>query len=388
MKTIFIFFIFLSGFFTVCPIQGQKMEELLKKNNNWFVQLGAGGQGYLRNNESKTDFQKRISVMPVASVGRWMNPYWGMRMRGQGGSLRGLDSQGFIINYDKYYNVHLNAMWNLSNQLTGYSSTRFFHFIPYAGLGFAHRFQLHNNQEIPQKEGVMYSYYTGANALSVNGGIQLGFRLSKRICLDFDLGASLLPDYFDRVIYQDRNEAIVSASGGITLKLGQTDFKAIELVDQIMINELNKMINQLHTELKMFTNFKPRPSPPCSLYPAAPPTAPDISETTEITLVPNVVFFSLNSAKVDDNQQAGIFNMVEFIHNNGGKIKVIGYADKNSGSSIYNMNLSEKRAKAVANELITRYKVASHDIIVEWKGDEEQPYRESEWNRVVIMIPQ
>ena len=49
------------------------------------------------------------------------------------------------------------------------------------------------------------------------------------------------------------------------------------------------------------------------------------------------------------------------------------------------MGLSEKRARAVAKELIDKYGVSSDQITIEWKGSDEQPYDENNWNRVVIM---
>ena len=49
------------------------------------------------------------------------------------------------------------------------------------------------------------------------------------------------------------------------------------------------------------------------------------------------------------------------------------------------MQLSEKRAKAVAKELTEKYGIDSSRITIEWKGCEEQPYSENSWNRVVIM---
>ena len=70
---------------------------------------------------------------------------------------------------------------------------------------------------------------------------------------------------------------------------------------------------------------------------------------------------------------------------NNAPIKVIGYADKKTGTSDYNRSLSEKRAKAVAKELIEKYGISSDQITIEWKGSDEQPYGENNWNRVVIM---
>ena len=70
---------------------------------------------------------------------------------------------------------------------------------------------------------------------------------------------------------------------------------------------------------------------------------------------------------------------------NNTPIKVIGFADKKTGKADYNMQLSEKRARAVAKELIEKYGISSDQITIEWRGCEEQPYSENNWNRVVIM---
>ena len=59
--------------------------------------------------------------------------------------------------------------------------------------------------------------------------------------------------------------------------------------------------------------------------------------------------------------------------------------DKKTGKADYNMQLSEKRARAVAKELIEKYGISSSQITIEWRGCEEQPYSENNWNRVVIM---
>ena len=89
--------------------------------------------------------------------------------------------------------------------------------------------------------------------------------------------------------------------------------------------------------------------------------------------------------KLDKNQQINIYNTAEFMKNNNAPIKVVGYADKKTGTSDYNMGLSEKRARAVAKELIDKYGISSSQITIEWRGSDEQPYGENSWNRVVIM---
>ena len=104
--------------------------------------------------------------------------------------------------------------------------------------------------------------------------------------------------------------------------------------------------------------------------------------------VPNVVFFRLNSATIDANQQISVFNTADFMKKTGEKIKVIGYADKGTGTNAINLALSERRAKAVAKELTTKYNIPSERIVIDWKGSNEQPYPQNNWNRVVIMSAQ
>ena len=119
-----------------------------------------------------------------------------------------------------------------------------------------------------------------------------------------------------------------------------------------------------------------------------PVSCPECQETvTEVVnnYVDNVVYFRINSAKIDKNQQINIYNTAEFMKNNNAPIKVVGYADKKTGTSDYNMGLSEKRARAVAKELIDKYGISSSQITIEWRGSDEQPYGENSWNRVVIM---
>jgi outer membrane protein OmpA-like peptidoglycan-associated protein len=375
MKTRIIFFSLLFSFAYIALAHAQKFYERSKINDNWLVSVGCGAQTFLPDNDLKTDFGKKISVMPALSIGKQFSPYWGSRIRGEGGLLRESENGVILKNKDNYYNIHLDALWNLSNQLRGYSSSRFFNFSPYAGLGFARHL---SSQE---KTATANS---PVNTLSVNGGLQLGFQLSKRIRFDFDFGAVAFPNYFYGATQNSSNDVILFVTGSFTFNLRKTTFDAIEPMDRALIKELNKQINTLHAKNEELSAQMIN----CPEQPQCPPVAPEVSESFGINYIPNVVFFRINSSKADNNQQISIFNIAEFMIDTGKKIKVTGYADKDTGTSPYNMKLSEKRAKAVANELITKYNIPSCNIVVEWKGAEEQPYKQNNWNRVVIVNPQ
>ena len=122
-----------------------------------------------------------------------------------------------------------------------------------------------------------------------------------------------------------------------------------------------------------------------SARPVSCPECEEVVTNVVNNYVDNVVYFRINSAKIDKNQQVSIFNTAQFMKENNVPIKVIGYADKKTGTGSYNMQLSEKRARAVAKELIDKYGISSSQITIEWKGSDVQPYNENNWNRVVIM---
>ncbi|MDR0686158.1 MAG: OmpA family protein [Dysgonamonadaceae bacterium] len=366
-----------------------------RAGENWFIHIGGGGQIYFADqNDLAPNPTHLATVVPVFALGKWFSPYWGVRLKGQGGALDGVKRSGegkdnLYWQNDDYLNVHLDAMWNLSNYWGVYSPTKVFNFTPYLGLGFAHKFE--NKQDgdrkaagafIPRgvREDDQWLGHGGwrrhADAISVNAGIQFGFRLSKHVNLDFDLGAAIVPDYFDGVFYGRKNEVITTATAGLTFKLGKTDFDVVAALDYGLIDDLNGKINSLRAENEKLSK-RPVSCPKC------PDVAPVVK--SEINYVPNVVFFRINSDKVDENQKVGIYNTAEFVKNTGEKIKVIGYADKKTGTAKYNEDLSRRRAQAVAKELTTKYKIPSSKITVSWNGDKVQPYSENSWNRVVIM---
>ena len=353
-----------------------------KAGDNWFINLSAGGQVYNIDDKTGANFSDRITLIPAISIGKWFSPYWGVRVKAQGLTANSFvkETTGSVFKTENdYVNAHLDAMWNLANYWGVYSPTKLVNFTPYIGLGWAHRFDLPDNAQAPNAP-YRDDYKRYSDAFSVNGGLQFGFRLSKRVNLDFDLGVTWLGDYFDRIDRRGESDHILHAMGGFTFNLGKTDFEVIEPKDFALIEDLNNKINALRKENEELSK-RPVSCPEC------PPVAPSVVKN-EINYVPNVVFFRLNSSKIDSNQQISVYNTANFMKETGEKIKVIGYADKNTGTSKYNLGLSEKRARAVAKELTTKYNVPSEKISIEWKGSDVQPYSINNWNRVVIMSAQ
>ena len=335
-----------------------------KARDNWFISIAGGASVLLGDQNGEADFKNRLNFAPQVSFGKWFNPYLAFRAQLNGGILHGFEGDNArYMQHNKYFAAHVDLLWDVTNFWAPYRESKVFRLIPWVGFGYAQRFKTTEALERPRTESP-----------TLNAGILTAFRLSKRVDLNVEIQGSLLNEQFNRVDMYHLTDGIVQLSAGLTFKLGKTDFEVLEPMDYDLLNDLNSQINALRAE-----------NDELSKRPVSCPECPGAVTTVVNNYVDNVVFFRINSAKIDKNQHINIYNTAEFMKQNDTPIKVVGYADKKTGTSSYNMSLSEKRARAVAKELIEKYGIASDRITIEWKGSDEQPYGENSWNRVVIM---
>ena len=335
-----------------------------KARDNWFISIAGGASVLLGDQNGEADFKNRLNFAPQVSFGKWFNPYLAFRAQLNGGILHGFEGDNArYMQHNKYFADHVDLLWDVTNFWAPYRESKVFRLIPWVGFGYAQRFKTTEALERPRTESP-----------TLNAGILTAFRLSKRVDLNVEIQGSLLNEQFNRVDMYHLTDGIVQLSAGLTFKLGKTDFEVLEPMDYDLLNDLNSQINALRAE-----------NDELSKRPVSCPECPEAVTTVVNNYVDNVVFFRINSAKIDKNQHINIYNTAEFMKQNDTPIKVVGYADKKTGTSSYNMSLSEKRARAVAKELIEKYGIASDRITIEWKGSDEQPYGENSWNRVVIM---
>lgn len=335
-----------------------------KAGDNWFISIAGGVSTLFGDENGNADFKNRLNFAPQVSFGKWFNPYLGFRLQLNGGVLHGFEgSNAQYMEHNKYAAAHLDFLWDVTNFWAPYNEKKVFRLIPWVGLGYAQRFK--TTEAIEHKR---------TESPTVNAGILTAFRLSNRVDLNVELQGSLLNEQFNRVEMHHLTDGIVQLTAGLTFKLGKTNFEVLEPMDYDLLNDLNNQINKLRAENDEL-NKRPVSCPECK----------ETVQEVVNNVIDNVVFFRLNSSKVDKNQQINIYNTAEYVKANNTPVKVVGYADKGTGKADYNMQLSEKRAKAVAKELTEKYGIPSNQITVEWKGCEEQPYSENNWNRVVIM---
>ncbi len=102
----------------------------------------------------------------------------------------------------------------------------------------------------------------------------------------------------------------------------------------------------------------------------------------------STVRFKINSANISDEEMVNVYNTAEYLKANPEVNVVIkGYADKDTGTAEYNMELSGRRAKAVYDALTKTYGINANRLSIDAKGSDSQPYDTNNWNRIVIFVP-
>ena len=344
---------------------------------HWFLEVGDAATISLAGNNRDVNFTDRVSLLnPSLAIGRWSTPAFGMRLTLQGGKTfdyarpAGLwaaatTTNGYLRHDVTYGFAQYDFLFDLVNYFAPYKENRFFHIIPFLGVGLGYK---HEVEAINVKDE-SHRFSPLADA-----GLQLKFRLARFV--DFNLEGKVtasdlrLPSQEDHV--KSGTDFIAQAGASLTFHLGRKAFEAITPNDEALIADLNGQINALRAENAELAK--------------RPVRCPDVEiPVADSKVIGNVIYFRLNSAVVDKNQMINVYNIAEYAKSNTETITLVGYADRQTGNPNYNMALSKRRAEAVADILVKKYGISRDRLKIDWKGDTVQPYAENVWNRIVLM---
>lgn len=321
--------------------------------SNWFVQANIVGTAFYSNEEQGWDLDKspfkgfRNNLGFSVALGKWFTPGLGLRTKFNGVWGRTVvpatwEKKGEALesgkNGNKYWTLSEQALFNLSNMLCGYSDTRVWNFIPYAGAGIGRNMS------------------ADTYAMGLSAGILNTFRLCDRLALNLDLAYGIWETDMDGLSLgaidikegPASRDQMFSVEVGLTYNLGKTrwnktpDVEALKALSQSQIDALNAQLADAQNEnakLKdMLANQKP------------------VEKTTvvkEIAAAPVSVFFNIGKSKIASKKDLqNVKDLVEVAKANNSKLVVTGYADSKTGSAAFNQKLSEKRAQTVADELV------------------------------------
>ena len=352
--------------------------------DHWFLEI-QGGVGMLPFGEAnnKASLTDRIYPIVQLGLGQWHEPWFATRVQLGGWNMKGfvMDAAGANQAYNNLFAVaHYDFMFDVVNYFAKYNAKRVFHLVPYVGLGAGYKHHTTGGafgdvfDATKRVAGATTNDFGGV----VDAGVIFKFRLGRRV--DLNLEAQMLATKTNMMGTSWKKQGadfMAFATAGLGFNLGKPEWDVLTPMDWALVNDLNGQINNLRAENAELAK-RPAYCPEC---PEVEPT-----QTTEVkTVVSNVVYFRIASAKIDQNQYINIYNTARYALENNSKIYIVGYADEATGNPNINMTLSERRAKAVAKALVEKYGVSEDMIEVDFKGDTVQPYETNEWNRVVIM---
>ena len=353
-----------------------KTHYYVDKKDNWFIQFGAGvAVPFVEGRNSSGDRESHFTVNYNVGFGKWFSPYVGWRLAFNGGPLH-YEKDG--MSKFKYVGANLDFMWDMFNSLGGVNSKRVFSIIPFVGLGGTFAWDYSPKGDIMGKHGPKHNSWT----LPVSAGLQLRFRLCKYVDFFAEARGSFYGDNFINIAYGRPVDINLTVNGGFAITFGGRDYRSYNPCDYLgYINNLNNQVNDLRGALA--TTAAALAAAEAQL------PCPEVveAEVVEAPAVPLMatVRFTLNSAKISDIEMVNVFNIAQWMKENPEQnVAIAGYADKDTGTSSYNMALSKRRAQAVYDALVNKYGINPDRLAITAQGSDVQPYDVNNWNRIVI----
>jgi outer membrane protein OmpA-like peptidoglycan-associated protein len=348
--------------------------------SNWFISADVAYEAFYSNEERGKGFSKsplkdfRRNLGASVAIGKWFTPGLGLRTKVTGIWGRSVLSENASDNAMKFWNAQEQVLFNLSNLFCGYSETRVWNLIPYAGVGI-----LRNCSK---------NEYAHAASL----GLLNTWKLSKHVAFNVDLGFNVLDDEitnFQAGTNGDYGHSIAStdryftAELGLTFNLGKAswdkvpDVDAINALHQSQLDALNAQLADANAENARLNNLlKNQPKP----------EAPKTITVKEVAAAPVSVFFNIGQSKVASKKDlVNLQALADLAKNSDKSLVVTGYADSQTGSASFNQTLSEKRANTVKEELI-KLGVAESKIQVVAAGGVDEISPVSYNRRAVVSI--
>ena len=354
-------------------VSAQTVQES-KNFDNWYI--GINGGVNISGNDIKFD---NMNYDAGLRIGRWFTPVVGLAAEGQAyfGNKCGFEDIKTTV---KATNVSILGTLNFSNWFGGYPGTpRAFEVIALAGLGW-----WHDCGDMPSPNAM-------TSKLALDLALNFGSDKQWQAYLEPNIVYNIA-EHGSRVEY-NINRSIVGVNVGVSYKFGNSNgthnFKIAELRDQSEIDALNAKINELRSDVdakngqinaaQQTISDLQKKLAECEARPK------EVEKKTETVLQP-IVIFRQGKSVIDAAQYANVEMVAKYMKNHPeAKVLVKGYASP-EGSTELNQRLSEARAKAVADALVNRYKIAKDRISFKGFGETSELSEENDFNRVAMFI--
>ncbi len=328
-----------------------------------YVEVQGGGQITL------TDAKKDKLFTPVGAVsfGHYFTPVVGARLHVSGWEAKsGFDNPG----YYKYNYITTNAdlLVNLTN-LVCKKDNNFLNVIFVGGIGLTNAWGNDdaNAMAADNKSGLNMPLVWDGNRLSHNirAGLRLESNVRKPFGVSLEVAANSLDDRFNSK-YNNSDDWMVTASLGLSFRFGHKFRKAAPAP---VVEKAAEVVAPAP---------KPEPKP-----------EPRVVTRTVEKKVPVTLheerFYKIRESDAEGNK-AQMKRVADFLKEYPtATVKVVGYADKGTGTPKLNVKYAKQRADQYKETLVKEYGADASRIVTDSKGDSVQPFEDNDKNRCVIV---
>lgn len=356
-----------------------------KTFDNMYFGINTGVSTAAKGHHWLQDFRPNLGVRlgrnftPVFGLAAESNIYFKEVGRKQGG----LHKTGTAVNG---INTSLLGTVNLTNWVAGYKGeSRCFEVSAVYGLGWGHVFS--NAAD----------YNDNMNMFTSKAGLDFAFNLGKakawQLYVEPSMNWALNGNGYEGVKY-DINRAMFQVNVGLVYKFknsnGTHNFTIASGRDQAEVDALNAQINSLREQNATLTskdeqnqkNLSAKDAEINNLKKALDECNKRPAKTATATNLQPTVIFRQGKSVVDPAQVASIELIANYMKNHkDANVEIKGYASP-EGSKELNQRLSEKRAEAVKDILVKKYKISANRLKTTGMGATDKLFEQVEFNRV------
>ena len=286
---------------------------------------------------------------------------------------------------------------NLASLFGGFDHKRIFNPYIFAGVGGAYGYD--NSQAAPDQSYFTY-YWDQKFFLPIRTGLGFDFRVSDVVTLGLEGNANFYSDHFNSKLGKAFSPDIhFNLLAGVKFNLGKNTRPSKAYADKLAAQEAEaaakaaaekaaaeKAAREKAAAEKAAAE-KAAAERAAAEKAAAEKAAAEKAAAERAALAAansKELHFTIGSAVINKKSEAKLVELADFLKANPGfTVNVVGYADKQTGSSKINLECSQKRAAAVTARLV-KLGVEENRISSEYKGDTVQPFSVNDANRAVI----
>ena len=339
-----------------------------------YVFIGVQGGGQL----TWTNYSKKNLITPIGavSVGGMFTPVVGTRLHVSGINAKGgIKSLGKTYDY-KFVTSDIDLMLNLSNAFRP-GKRNWVNAYLIGGVGLSYIWDNDDLKAIRDTHSAIddlnLAWDKDRLVHNFRVGMQLEANINRFIGVNVEFTANNLHDRFNSKV-NGHGDWQLQALAGVNFKLG-----------------LGKKVTHAPKPEPVAPPVTPpappapKPEPKTLPTPPKPEPKPVVVKTLEKTS--SDIFFKIGSSEVDVQEMQKVEAFANWMKAHPtAKAQLLGYADKGTGSEEINKKISEKRAIQVAKILTEKYGIDATRLTTGYKGDDVQPFRNNDSNRVVMCI--